>query len=651
MKGPRFLAGVAVSAGLATGYSFIWLANGTTLRSAFSQETATLPRVGLPAARGQEAIGLLKQKGLYDSLEAAYRAGRYRVGRIEHQASREQSVLYRAFNPEQQMAVSFAADKVHIAAGGSESPDASWLVRLTGYGHGNVLQSPEQAEPWANDNLVQYRRGRLTEWYVNDASGLEQGFTLAQPPPGPAGEPLVLTMAVDTELQNGRADGINKITFVDSMDRVRLQYGNLRAWDASGKDLPATMEASTGQIALRIDDSSAIYPVTIDPLIYNETKLNASDGFAYNQFGSSLAISGDTVIVGAANVQIKYGPPGSPGSVYVFTYDGALWIQEAELTASDGAPNNGFGVSVAIDGDDVIIGAPYDDPAARTWKGAAYVFVRSMGIWSEQQKLTGDDLQNGDFFGVSAGISGDTAVVGALSQSAYVFVRSDGTWTQQQKLIAIDALRSSGFGRAVAISLDTIAVGAQCVDSFGNCVDPGSVYIFVRSGDIWTRQQKLLVDADFQGSFGSSAAITGDILVAGAPLDSTAGNLAGAAYVFVRTDDTWSQLQKLTVTDGIARLGYSVGISGNTIVAGGPYADSPRAAASGAAYVFHFDGNTWVQDTKLTASDEQRADLFGIAVATNGDTIVAGAPSTDPFGGGGPYGGAAYVYTSPTPVF
>ena len=210
----------------------------------------------------------------------------------------------------------------------------------------------------------------------------------------------------------------------------------------------------------------------------------------------------------------------------------------AKLTASDAAAFDFFGESVSISGDTALVGAPLDDDAGSD-SGSASVFVRSGTTWTQQAKLTAGDAAALDQFGESVSISGDTAVVGAFgdddagvnSGSAYVFVRSGTTWTQQAKLTASDAAAGDQFGRSVSISGDTALVGAVGDDDAGS--DSGSAYVFVRSGTTWTQQSKLTAgDAAAFDFFGFSVSISGDTVLVGAQGDDDAGTASGSAYIF-----------------------------------------------------------------------------------------------------------------------
>jgi hypothetical protein len=224
-------------------------------------------------------------------------------------------------------------------------------------------------------------------------------------------------------------------------------------------------------------------------------KLTASDGAALDEFGTSVAVSGDTVVVGAPFDRI--GGNKDQGSAYVFVKPGSGWTTTstftAKLTASDGAGGDRFGSSVAVSGDTVVVGAPRADigvPADN--RGAAYVFVKPSGGWSnmtETAKLTASDGAVDDQFGYSVAISGDTVVVGApLAEigsntnqgAAYVFVKPSAGWsdmTETAKLTASDGAADDYFGFSVAISGDTVVVGAPRDDIGGN-TNQGSAYVF-----------------------------------------------------------------------------------------------------------------------------------------------------------------------------
>ncbi|MFA6044264.1 MAG: FG-GAP repeat protein, partial [Phycisphaerales bacterium] len=367
--------------------------------------------------------------------------------------------------------------------------------------------------------------------------------------------------------------------------------------------------------------------------------LTASDGAASDSFGISVAISGDTAIVGANGDDI--GANLDQGSAYVFVRNGTTWTQQAKLTASDGAANDLFGTSVAISGDTAIVGAAQDTIGTNSAQGSAYVFVRSGTTWTQQAKFTASDGAANDFFGISVAISGSTAIVGSyiddvgsnLNQgSAYVFVRSGTTWTQQMKLTATDGAADDVFGYAVALSGDIAIIGAPG-DDIGANTDQGSAYIFVRVGTNWTQQSKLIaIDSAAFDYFGNAVSISGDTALVGVPYDTVSATLnQGSAYVFVRSGTTWAQQAKLTASDGAQSdfFGGSVAISGSSVIVGAFGDDVGAIADQGSAYLFVRNGTTWTQQTKLTAIDGATSDYFGGVVAISGGTAIIGVYGDD----------------------
>ena len=374
-------------------------------------------------------------------------------------------------------------------------------------------------------------------------------------------------------------------------------------------------------------------------------KLLAGDGTNDNYFGYSVAISGDTAVIGAYGVDKSYLVK-SVGAAYIFirAADGT-WSQQAKLIATDGADSDLFGISVAVSGDTAVIGADSDDDKG-SFSGSAYVFIRAAdGTWSQQAKLTADDGAVWDQFGWSVAVSGDTAVIGINGYedkggSAYVFVRAaDGTWSQQAKLTADDGTADDRFGRSVAVSGDTAIIGAANDDDNG--ANSGSAYVFVRAANgTWSQQVKLTAKDGAAGDiFGRSVSMSGDTAVIGAIEDDN----KGSAYVFVRaTNGTWSQQAKLTAVNGSAHYGFgiSVSVSGDTAVIGAASNDSFK----GLAYVFTRVGETWSQQAKLTAADRADDDWFGYSVSVSGGTAVIGAYNDDDKGIDS---GSAYVFGIP----
>lgn len=369
------------------------------------------------------------------------------------------------------------------------------------------------------------------------------------------------------------------------------------------------------------------------------SKITASDGSALDHFGFSVAISGDYAIVGA-NRDDDY-----RGAAYIFVRNGSSWSQQQKLIASDGAVEDNFGWSVAINGDTAVVGAYLDD-APGADQGSAYVFVRTGSTWTQQQKLTGGTA--GDQFGISVAISSDTSLVGAFGDStyrgaAYVFTRSGSTWTEQQKLTASDGVANDDFGWSVSLDGDSAVVGSPRDDS-----SRGSVFAFVRSGGIWTQQQKLTAgDGTSLDQFGSSVEIDGASIIAGAVNDESGGSVVGSAYIFTRSGSFWSEQQKLSALNGTAgdQFGASVSISGNVAIVGSSGDDNGSVSDAGSAVIFVRAGSSWSQTQILTASDGSEGDSFGSNVSLDGRYTIVGSFLDDPSGS---ESGSSYIFDDPT---
>lgn len=383
------------------------------------------------------------------------------------------------------------------------------------------------------------------------------------------------------------------------------------------------------------------------------SRLIATDAAAGDQFGSSVAVDGDTAVVGAYFDDLPGGI--DHGSAYVFVRTGGVWTQQAKLTASDAATQDNFGVSVAISGDTVVVGAWGASVAGISNAGAAYVFVRAGTAWTQQQKLIASDLAVADVFGWSVEVSGDTAMVGARSAAvagmsnagaAYVFTRAGAVWSQQQKLTASDAAGGDQFGWSVQVSGDTAVLSAHKDDHSGFS-DAGSAYVFVRSGTVWTEQAKVISSDPANGDlFGESVALSGDTTVIGGHTDDLPGGLtnAGSAFVFVRSGSNWTQQAKLIASDALNtdNFGYSVALSGDVALVGALRDDHAGGDNAGSAYVFVRSGGVWAEQAQLIASDAADDDFFGNSVALSGDTALIGAWEDNHAGGAN--AGAAYVF-------
>ncbi|MFQ5423420.1 MAG: hypothetical protein ACE5F9_05505 [Phycisphaerae bacterium] len=382
-------------------------------------------------------------------------------------------------------------------------------------------------------------------------------------------------------------------------------------------------------------------------------KVLAADAHADDFFGEAVGIDGDYAVIGARGVA----DAGiASGAAYIFRFDSAvsLWSQQAKLTALDAAPVDLFGESVALSGDDAVIGARFDDDGGSA-SGSVYVFQRndngtpadpSDDLWTQHQKLTASDAAAGDQFGVSVAISGDAIAIGAKLADAtagadtgavYVFRRSAGVWIEEAMIVAPDATADGWFGQSVAITGDTLIAGSRGDGDPSNA--SGAAYVFGRSGTLWSWQATLSGSGAVAGDgFGDAVGVREDgsgswTAVVGAFNDDDAGLDAGAIYVFSGSGATWSQTAKRTASDGAAgdAFGRRVAIGGPRIVVGARRHDCAGNNA-GTAYMFEAIAGVWVQTTSATACDATSGDEFGSAVALDGTRIIVGARSDDDAG-------------------
>ncbi len=575
---------------------------------------------------------------------------------------------FHAESPEHALAVDFTSQGIEVHSG-----TAWWGMALRGYGYGDALLSMSSAAPRASANRVEYRRGTLTEWYLNGPIGMEQGFTVAKPPGHANGQPLTIALALSGDFVASLEPGGTALQLT-RRDAPALRYGGLSAYDATGQELPAWLELQgESALLLRVEDTHARYPLTIDPFV-QQAKLTASDGATGDKFGRGVAIDGDTVVVGAPYAQV--GANAFQGAAYVFVKPATGWATtstfNAKLTASDGAANDFFADHVAISGDTVVIGADATI-GANPLQSVAYVFVKPATGWATTStfdaRLTSADGALPVFLGNSVSISGDTVVLGTSSiqiggnpsqGAAYVFVKPATGWattsTFDARLTALDGAANDGLGSSVAISGDTVVASAPGAQ-IGTNASQGAVYVFVKPSTGWTTTS--VFDAKLTASDGAAGdmlgglgkpfpdvGISGDTVVVGTASAQIGSNSSqGAAYVFVKPATGWAATSmfnaKLTASDGQAGdlFGYTVAINGDTVVV------ASSVFTPGFAYVFFKPATGWATtstfDAKLTASDGAPGDAFGVA-SISGDTAVIGAEFANI--GTNALQGAAYVF-------
>lgn len=325
-------------------------------------------------------------------------------------------------------------------------------------------------------------------------------------------------------------------------------------------------------------------------------------------------------------------------------------VHPVEQVASDGEIGDEFGYSVAISGNYAVIGAPYDNIGTNSNQGSAYIFFFNGTGWVEQAKLLAADGSANDHFGFSVSISGDYAIVGAPDDDlgafgnvgrAYIFIRSGTNWTQQANFTGASAFIDDNFGYSVSIDGAYAAIGARG-DDVGANAGQGTAYVFIRSGVNWSQQDYVTLPSGATGdAFGSSVSISGVHLIVGAPNDDISGEAdAGSTHVFQRNGVTWSHNQVLTYNFGGTdfHFGYSVSVSGNYMVAGAPAETISSSPGGGRAYIF--DGTSWATTDfgSLLISlpgingDPNSGDRWGYSLSAGGSNIVVGAPNRDTLG-------------------
>jgi len=539
-------------------------------------------------------------------------------------------------------------------------------------------------------------------------------------------------------------------------DRVRASVKSILV----GALLCLICGSGFGQVRMNIEvtsnknDQNAVYRSAIDPAFVQQAYLKASNtgtfdifGETGDEFGESVAIDGNTLVVGAPledsnatgiNGEQNNDAAHDSGAAYVFVRnDFGIWSQQAYLKASNTGADDQFGFSVAIAGDTVVIGAPGEQSNATgvdgnqqdnslNGSGAAYVFVRDEnGDWSQQSYLKASNTGDVDNFGFSVAITGSTVVVGAVGENSlatgvggdqsdnsagnsgavYVFKNDNNiTWSQEAYLKPSNTGAHDRFGFSLAIHENTIAVGALGEDSRSEGVDSdqdnnlatnaGASYIFARTGNGAWSQQAYLKPSNTQAFdfFGNSVSLFNDTVAVGAPLEDSnatgvdgdqgnnsdadegpSGFDAGATYVFIRDAfGKWSQQAylKASNTDNGDRFGFAVSVADEIVVVGARREDSNATVVDGdqsdnsgndggAAYVFVRDSvGTWVQQSYLKASNTDIRDEFGRSVAVSGETVLVGTGQEDSSATGvngdqsdnlGVQTGAAYVFSRQSP--
>jgi FG-GAP repeat len=656
---------------------------GAPTRSALRTRRVVVPRRVLVAIALACLMLVALQHGLLSSASrtvasgvrphAAPRAGLLSLplaaqGPVSAALGREEAAYriagFAARNPAERFSARFGRSGVAIVTG-----SARFAISLKAFGRGGTPAALAPVSPVASSDRVSYAHGSLREWWTNGPLGLEQSFAIASRPAGSRALTLSLAVPASARLDHGAL-----------LLPGGLRYAGVHATDARGRALPAWLQLRGGHVLVRVDDRNARYPLRVDPYVQQAAELTAADAAEEDALGYSVAVSGNIAVVGAPHQRYPqvYEPSTDkdPGAVYVFELGAGGWTQTAKLTAPDG-PANGLGFSVAIseNGETIVAGAPgppsvsnpCDSTVGNLDPGQAYVYTRPAGGWKDMTSatatLTASDACVGDGLGWSVGISGNTIVAGAPwaptvsdehelgyppvpgEGAAYEYTMPAGGWKTKTQTAELLAGNPSGEdvhnGWSVAVSGETIVTGdpEQGVGAQG---DAGAAYVFAKPAGPWVNTEvptaELTAGDRNPGNdrLGTSVAILGNTIVAGAPNHSTGSASdqfeAGAAYVYVRQGGGWKSAQQtaeLAASDGAGAFGSSVAISGSTILAGAPSHQACAHSGQGAAYAFSEPASGWTnmsEPAEFTSSNGSTVDALGSAVAVSGSTILAGAP-------------------------
>jgi len=512
-------------------------------------------------------------------------------------------------------------------------------LRVAAIGRGDVLHEVNACGSVVIAGaVVRTSRGEgVTEWWRSLPSGLEHGVTIGERPAG-NGE-LVVDLAVGGDL-SPRAASDDAVALVDARGAHVASYAHLLVLDASGARVSARLAVAAGHIRIEVADAGARYPLTIDPLLYGieEATLLASSGGTDLYFGQTVALAADgsRALVGAPFEDTAGGA--NAGSVRVFVRSGVSWTQEATLLAADGAANDQFGFSIALnaDGSRALVGAYLDDIAVGADAGSVRVFVRTGTTWSVETTILGATR---DRLGTSVALTGDgsRALVGVpgsgtLNGSVRVYLRTGTSWASEATLLAVGGALADDFGSSVAVTPDggRAVVGAR-YDDTADGRDAGSARVFLRTGTNWAEEATLLASGGAADDyFGNGVALSADgsrALVGGVG--------AVSARVFVRAGTNWST--EATLSAAADFVGNSVALTADgTRALVGNHSDDTLGMNAGSARIFVRSGTSWSPDATLLALGGAAGDLFGYSVAltADGSRALVGAQGDDAAGFG-----------------
>lgn len=542
----------------------------------------------------------------------------------------------------------------------------AWYIQLEQYGHSTATTLVDAPSLTRQNNSVIYQwDSLLQEQIVLQGTQVSQTFRLQT---SPAGLGLLhLNLLVDSSFRPSFSQG--KIFFTDNQNKQVLSYSSILLKDAANATFVPTIGLYNKRISIMFNDAGAQYPLQIEMqlALIDQSSATANSG---DWFGVSLAADDDTLVVGAtgedSNGLLHYnGRMSDSGAAYTYRRGDQGWQLDGVLKLDYPGLGDAFGSAIAISGDTIVVGAPFRDSVssqgALSDMGAAYVFEHSGGGWSQTAELVSADARNNDLFGSAVAIDGDTIAIGAYQRelgtgAVYLYQRSGGSWQLQNLLAAPESEAGAQFGWAIALDDAWLAVSANRKDVNANngvLEDAGALYLYQRSGASWNFQSQVQAsDPEAHAQFGQAVALDGAQLVASAPFKDRSDSAAnrGAAYVFGRTDGNWSQEAILTGSDSQSddRFGWSIALYANSVLLSSPYTlrydqVSNALTQQGAGYLFARNGDAWQELTQVRGPVTNQASMFAWSSAFFDDSLFVGAYSES---NTNPQAGSVYLYQS-----
>ena len=560
---------------------------------------------------------------------------------------------------------------------GASGAGAPWKLRIgtAAFGRAGDVWPVENRAVSVDGERAELDHGDLTEWFVNDERGIEHGWTIARRPPGI--EPLVIELAIEGDLSLRLDEGGRSGVFVDAAGEPRARYTKLVAWDASGAKLRAWMRPGPAGVEVRVDDSGAVYPITVDPLMTSAAWIVISD----NWFGYSVSSAGDVNGDGYADVIV-----GQPISNCAYVYHGSA--QGLSTSATSLIPIPGFtlfGNSVATAGDvngdgysDVIVGAPFYSDGENS-EGRAVVYHGSAAGLDTTEAWSVESNQANAYFGVSVSTAGDVngdgysdVIVGAWPYDngetdegrAVVYYGSAAGLGGTEAWSAESNQADAWLGYSVSTAGDVngdgysdVIVGASGYDNAAferrahlyNSPTEGRAYVYHGSASGLGATAAWIAESDsIDGSFGWSVSTAGDVngdgysdVIVGATSYSNGETYEGRAYVYHGSSSGLAATEAWTAESNQARaaLGWFVSTAGDVngdgysdVIIGAPYYDNDEAD-EGRAIVYHGSATGLKATESWTAESNYAGAQFGYAVATAGDIngdgysdVIVGVP-------------------------